>query len=133
MVGGGGQQQRQPQLHSVAIARPGGVQHQHRAPPPLQLLLPVLPEGQLAALWAQGLEAGVQAAPALAEPAGLQFACRKGRQHALAAVASQPAGGLIEGCVAGAFEGLAQQQRPPALIEAEGLEVVEAVGPFPRP
>jgi hypothetical protein len=33
-------------------------------------------------------------------------------------MASQPAGGLIEGCFAGAFEGLAQQQRPPALIEA---------------
>ena len=95
MVGGGGQQQRQPQLQPVAAARFGGVQHQHRAPPPLQLLLPVLPEGQLAALGAQGLEAGVQAAPALAEPAGLQFACRLRRQQALAAVASQPAGGPI--------------------------------------
>ena len=92
-----------------------------------------MPEGQLAALGAQGLQAAVQAAPALAEPAGLQFACRQRRQQALAAVASQPAGGFIEACFAGAFEGLAQQQRPAALIEAEGLEVVEAVGPFPRP
>ena len=86
---------------------------------PEQLGRQSLPLGQLPPLLPQAGQQLVQAAPALAEPLGLQDARRFGRQQA--------APPQLPGQV-GAFTGLqgvAQQLGPLALLQAERLQIFD--------